>query len=345
MQWIPRGWSVIASAAFVLALAAPAQAQKTDVVTLTNGDHITGEVKSLERGRVELSTDDIGTIYLEWDKIATLVSTSVFEVGTSSGLRYIGSLGVSPGKSLMVVTALETVTLPILEVTSIRAIGRGFWAKFDGSVDIGFSYTRSSDIAQLNVNTNTVYRRPAFEGRLTGSGTVTRSGDDDERDDRGTLQASYYRYRGRRWYIGAGGGVETNDSLGLLLRTQVGVTTGIRWVNTNRAQWWTGAGLAVNDERAVDNAPTQNIEAVMNTRASYFSYDRPRTNVDFSFQYFPSLSNFGRQRIQLDSAIKREIWKDVFLTLNVFDSFDSRPPDVDAQRNDVGVVFAFGWSY
>lgn len=342
---MPRGWSAIASAAFVCALAVPANAQKTDVVTLANGDHITGEVKSLERGRIEFSTDDIGTIYLEWDKIATLVSTSVFEVVTSNGLRYVGSLGVSPGKSLVVLTAVETVTLPILEVTSIRAIGRGFWAKFDGSLDVGFSYTRSSDIAQLNVNTTTFYRRPAFEGRLTGSGTVTRSGDDDERDDRGTLQASYYRYRGRRWYIGAGGGVETNDSLGLLLRTQVGVTAGTRWVNTNRAQWWTGAGLAVNDERAVDNAPTQNVEAIMNTRASYFSYDRPRTNVDFNFQYFPSLSNFGRQRIQVDSSIKREIWKDVFLTVNVFDSFDSRPPQADAQRNDVGVVLAFGWSY
>ena len=37
-------------------------------------------------------------------------------------------------------------------------------------------------------------------------------------------------------------------------------------------------------------------------------YDRPRTNLDFSLEYYPSLSDWGRQRLQLDSAVKREIW-------------------------------------
>ena len=42
---------------------------RTDVVTLANGDRITGEVVRLERGRLEFKTDDAGTLYLEWDKL------------------------------------------------------------------------------------------------------------------------------------------------------------------------------------------------------------------------------------------------------------------------------------
>ena len=42
------------------AVAAP----KTDVVVLKNGDKITGEVKTLERGRLEFSTDSMGTVYI-----------------------------------------------------------------------------------------------------------------------------------------------------------------------------------------------------------------------------------------------------------------------------------------
>jgi hypothetical protein len=38
---------------------------KTDVVRLLNGDRITGEVIALERGRLQLKTDDAGTIYIE----------------------------------------------------------------------------------------------------------------------------------------------------------------------------------------------------------------------------------------------------------------------------------------
>jgi len=345
-----RGWSAIAPAALLLVLiaAAPAAAQKTDVITLANGDHITGEIKALERGRVEFSTDDIGTIYLEWDKIVTIVSTNVFEVGTSDGRRFLGRLGPAADRSVTVLSTLESVMLRTVEVTEIRPIGRNFWNKLDGSIDIGFSYTRSSAIGQLNLNANTIYRRPSFEARINGSGTVTWTEDGDgeeERDDRGTVQGSYIRYRGHRVFVGATGGFETNDSLGLELRTQAAGFGGWRWVNSNRAQVATAAGLAVNNEKGVDTETTQNVEALISLLLSYFTYDRPKTNLDLNFTYYPSLSDFGRQRIQFDTNIKREVWKDVYLSLNVYDTFDSRPPNAESHRNDIGVVFAFGWTY
>ena len=61
----------------------------------------------------------------------------------------------------------------MLEVATITPIGSSFWTKLDGSLDLGYSYTKSSEISQLNFNSNTLYRRPAFEARLTASATVT----------------------------------------------------------------------------------------------------------------------------------------------------------------------------
>ena len=54
---------------------------RTDLVTLGNGDRITGEVVRLERGRLEFETDDAGTLYLEWDKLATVVTSSAASTG------------------------------------------------------------------------------------------------------------------------------------------------------------------------------------------------------------------------------------------------------------------------
>ena len=237
------------------------------------------------------------------------------------------------------------MSLPMSEVTSIAPIGESFWSKLEGAFDAGFTYTRSSGIAQTSLNSNTAFRRPASLLRLTASATLTARTEGTARDDRGAVELSYIRYRGRRWFVGAATRFETNESLGLMLRSQVGGLVGQRLVNTNRARFELGGGLVVNDERAVDAAETQNVEGLLVMRTSFYTYDRPRTTVDAGAQYYPSLSHWGRQRLQLDSNVKRELWRDFFLGLDVYDSFDSAPPNPDAARNDVGVVISIGWSY
>ena len=153
------------------------------------------------------------------------------------------------------------------------------------------------------------------------------------------------RYSGQRLFIASAAGLDSNESLGLLLRSQVAIAVGPRLINNNRAQLSVAGGIAANDERNVDADPTQNLEALFTFRQSYYRYDRPKTNVDIAFQYYPSLSNWGRQRIQLDASARREVLKDFFLAVNMFDTFDSRPPSPDAAKNDVGVSFSIGWSY
>jgi hypothetical protein len=114
----------------------------------------------LERGRLEFKTDDAGTLYLEWDKLRSVVTTRVVQVLISDGRTFLGSLAATTDRSIAVVGSGGTESLLMSEVTLITPIGRSFWRKIDGSFDAGFSYTRSSGVAQLNVNSDSVYRRP-----------------------------------------------------------------------------------------------------------------------------------------------------------------------------------------
>ena len=172
-------------ALLVLVGAAPANAQpKTDIVILSNGDRITGEIKKLERGRLEFSTDDAGTLYLEWDKLIAVVTTREMEVMIEDGTRYLGHLPRAADRVVTVVEAGDVaVSLPILSVTVITPIGTSLWRKVDGSFDVGFSYTQSSGIAQLNVNSDTILRMPGFRARLLASLTAIDHADGTE-DDR-----------------------------------------------------------------------------------------------------------------------------------------------------------------
>jgi len=138
---------------------------------------------------------------------------------------------------------------------------------------------------------------------------------------------------------------ERNESLGIELRSQLGGAAGPRLINNNRGQLAIGAGLVVNDERGVDVEATQNVEAVLLFRSSFHTYDRPTTTFDTALQYYPSVSDPGRHRVQLDGAIRQEVLKDLFVSASVYNSYDNRPPNPASNTNDIGVVLSIGWNY
>jgi hypothetical protein len=317
---------------------------RTDVVRLANGDRVTGEIMKLDRGRLELKTDDAGTIVFEWDNIASVESTRQFEIATTDGRRMLGSLQPAVGRIIRIMESDGDTTLPMPEITTIHPIGASFFAKVDGSINMGFNYTRSSAIGQLTLNMHTTFRKPAFVVQLSISGVLTDQPEGGA-DDRGALKLGYVRYRENRWFVSGAGSFENNESLGLVLRSQVGAMVGQRLVNTNRATFEAGGGMVVNNEESVDAETTQNLEAVATLRSSFFTYDGSKTNFAMTFEYFPSLSNWGRQRLQFDLKLAQDVWKDFSFSIDVFDTFDSAPPDPDAARNDMGIVASVGWTY
>src|SRR5688572_16211697 len=336
----------LAAALLHLLPASPVIAQgRTDVVTLANGDRITGEIVELERGRLEFKTDDAGTLYLEWDKLTSVVATGrLVQIETADERRFLGTLGPATPRQLSVTTADTTVLLTMADVTSITPIGRSFWRRLDGTFDVGFSYTQSSGIAQLNLNSDTLFRRPASQFRFRASFTQTET-DDSTQDDRGAVEASYLRYPWKRWFLTTAGRFESNESLGIVLRSQAAGAVGPRLINSNRTELVLGGGLVVNREAGVDVEPTTNLEGLATFRMWFVTYDRPRTNLDVGFAYYPSISDSGRYRLQIDTSAKREIWSDFFVSVNFYDTFDSEPPNPDSNSNDVGVVWSIGWTY
>lgn len=324
---------------------AAAAEDKTDIVILINGDHITGEISSLSRGLLAFKTDHAGTIQIEWDKILSLQSTHQFTVTTTTGRRLVGSLKRNIDRSIVVATEEGDQIFTMAELTEIETLGRSFWAQLQGSVGAGFNYTRSSGVSQFTLNSDTTYRRTSSVIYLTGATTLTGQSGDNDYGTVGNAQLSYERYRGRQWFVGGAGQAETNEGLGLKLRSQGAGVIGARLVNTNRAQFQIAGGLAGNREQGVDVPATTNVEGVVGLRMSYYTYDRPKTNLDTTFSYYPGLSDWGRQRLQLTSSAKRELWKDFFISLSLYDSFDSAPPNATALHNDIGITTTISWSY
>ena len=158
----------------MLALAAPTHAARTDVVILHNGDHITGEVKKLDYGKLEYKTDDMDNIYIEWEKIHHVSSVNRFEVIDTYGIRRWGSLGrTDVPQEVVIMTSVGADTLDLLTVVRITRIKETFWRRLKGSVSIGFSYTRATETAEGTLGGDTKYRGEKYGGSLTYDAYIT----------------------------------------------------------------------------------------------------------------------------------------------------------------------------
>ena len=150
-----------ALAAYLVLLAAvpPVSArEKTDVVVLKNGDHLTGEVKGLEYARLRLKTDTMETVYVKWEEVAQVTSKYSFELELENGLRFFGSLG-TPAEAGMVsvIESERTVGLALDQVVRIRPIKQRFWKRIDGSFSLGLSFTKASDVLRFSLNADARY--------------------------------------------------------------------------------------------------------------------------------------------------------------------------------------------
>ena len=121
------------------------------MVTLVNGDRLAGEVKSLDRGLLNFKTDTMGTVQIEWDKIARIESRLQFEVELASGERHFGSLGPAPEAGRLMVSDAEgdTTTLGIADTIRIAQMDTAgpLRDRVDGYLDFGYGYSESTQIA------------------------------------------------------------------------------------------------------------------------------------------------------------------------------------------------------
>jgi hypothetical protein len=337
--------ALVAAAATVLLGTGSLHSQKTDVIILVNGDHVTGEIKKLERGRLEYSTDDMGTLSIKWDKIVHITSRNFFQVETTSGERYFGTIEEPTDSGTMVVQLVESYTLPLISVVKINPIKQTFWSALDGYIDIGLSYTRARKVFNLQTAAEVRFRGRKWGFKVNGT-THFQSQEDVEDIQRSNASLQGERFLAHRWSIALSNEWSRNTELSLDLRGQFGLSAIWGTIQKNSALLRLRGGVNLNRERfTTSDTVTVSGEGVIGGDFLAFRFDSPKLDVNTSLFVFPSLTEKGRVRIQFDSRFSYELLKDFTVSLTFYDSFDSRPPTAGVAKNDFGVTFGLGYKF
>jgi uncharacterized protein DUF481 len=314
-------------------------AQKTDWVFLKNGNYLLCEIKQLEFGKLSIKADEMGTIKVEWDAIDSLWSEKDFAMRLQSGTLVLSKLDSS---------FYEYNNYEWEDIIELTQLNRRFWSQLEGKADVGLNYTKSSDVFQLNVHGSLSYRGLRNTSNLSISNitTIDNAKEAEGRALKKDLDLSNDYYFSRNILIRALIGFDQNTELGINARIFAGSGIGKEFLHSQNAWLILGAGARGNREWSTDQISDRySIEGALSLEFKRFSYNTPKMDIGSSFTIFPSFTEWGRVRADLDIRADIEIIADFFLGVKFYYSLDNNPVDETAAKSDWGVTTSIGYNF
>ncbi len=319
----------------ILILNIPSFAQRTDVVILNNGDKLTGEVKFLRVGILTYKTDNMETVEIHWNKIKSINTKNFFEIEVADGRVFFGSIEPSVDEGMMIVKGVTLEhNLFMKYVVRINRIKESFWDIIEGSVKLGFSFTKASSIGQVSLGGNAKYRTKINLSELALNSVLTTT-DEELTSSKNDLSFTYQHNLQYQWFAAGIASLQENSELGIKLRASLGGGIGNNIFQSQNQWFFTIAGVSVNREAKTDQTEAiYNVEGLLNAQYQFFKYEHPKATLLTYIYIFPSLSNLGRFRFNYNAELSWEMVIDFYWDLSFYFEYDNQPQSEDASQSD-----------
>lgn len=316
---------------------------------MNNGDRLVGEIKSLEVGQLQFKAGYMASsVQLDWTKVTQLESKRRFRVEFADGMLASGSISKSnspsEGADFEVVEIFGTLKRNHLDVVSLEPLEKSIWSRFRGSADIGL--TLQPEVGQTTWTGNLSLDYPAEKFRVDSQ--VSSYFDSQENADNSVRQSfalSYYQYLSKKYFLLGMAGLLKDNQLNLDLRSTFSGGGGKFLTHSTRQGLAVFAGLAATNEKYFDTTTDSNkTTAEALTGLEYYMVRFASSQIKTKLLVYPSLSDWGRVRVDWESSFSWEIWKDVYWKMSVLENYDSRPPE-GLSHNDFTMTTSFGVSF
>jgi putative salt-induced outer membrane protein YdiY len=324
---------------------------RRDVVVMKNGDRITGKIKKLDHGQLFIEPPYVvAPIPVDWLQVDRIESTAKFQLEMSGGKRLVGTIQKiptkdNPNQDFVIENGGVETRVRAIDVVAFQSQKSNFWRQLKGSVNLGASYVSGSTATSVNLEADTSYSSTKYKiGAALSSNYSGQSGSNStNRQDLSSL-SSYYL--SRHAFVGSFLDFLTSDQQSLDLRQTYGGGYGRYFIRTNNTQFsWLGGLVFVKEAYSPEsgvNPKDQNLEGLLALNYDWFRFNT--SELTTSLQVFPGLSDAGRVRSNLNAVYAINFTHDIVLRLNVFDTFDSHPPE-NALKNQFGVSTTFGLTF
>ena len=351
---------------------------QTDVITVSNGDQITGAVNEMTAGKLSLGTSYAGTVQIKWREVRQIDSRYVYEVRLDDGERIYGRFAASDiPEQLTFRSGGKDRQLDIDDVVEVRSIEDNLADK----LDLQLSSTINADprSRQLTLQANGSYEvrggRTRFFARVNDTKTI--AGEGDERSETTSkssqfeLTREFWRARGTAQSFRVLKAVySANDDLGIAHRGSIGFGLGRYLVNNLGHEMTVSAGIQGVQERrqscdeSEDDVSSRSVnpipvlgdtnlktcnDAELFFNVSWHLYSFQDLDMDISLigNAYPSLSDWERVRGDMNIQVSWELFDSFYWTVVAGTELDSAGDrdNIELSKSDYNLSTGVTWKY
>ena len=309
--------------------------EKTDIIVMKNGDHITCEIKGLRSNTLYISVDYIlSTLSVDWSKVDHVQSKQLFLVRTQDGTVYTGALSTpetSAGRPLQIEvleSPEEKVILKRKQVVLLNETSSNFWQRLNGHIGTGFTYSKGNDSTQYNLNSDMNYPRERWsaEARYASNLTANSGASTSTRNEVGFSAMRLLRWK--NWYYTGVTDFLQSSVQGIQLQSTFGGGIGRIIKNTGSTSLTVYGGFAwqrINYNEAVHPSLTQHVTSgLIGSSLKRFRFDR--TTLTLNATCLPAISDPGRMHFNLSTSYYVKLFGKLDWNFTFYGNWDNRPP-------------------
>ena len=223
-------------------------------------------------------------------------------------------------------------------------VGRGVDA-LDVKLSVGYDFAKAGGVKHATLGVDMDYRSLTRIESIRFSTVVTDS-DSQDASRRTNLGLQHTRLWGNRWFQNSNLNFDQNDELGLKLRSSIGAGGGRYMLQSNSMLLSVEGGLQFSREELIgENDSTDSLEGTVSVDWDWFLFEDPELDLSTRFRLIPSLTESGRVRGELDTALSWEIIGDLKWNISLYGSWDNQPQSATGETSDYGVNTALAYDF
>ena len=331
------------AAAVAAVLAVPVQG---DEVVFKNGDRLTGKIKSVDGGKLKMSTAVAGDVTIDMGGVRTFKTDEPIEMHLADGSVLKQQVNASPEEGKIATAGGDTIAAQTVPVASVQKVNPPP-VQWTGSVVAGALFTRgNTDTDSANVAIDAV-RRAEIDRITLGAGYLygrqeNGDGDKETTTDNWFVLGKYDYFLSKKLYLYGSERIERDRIANLDLRSTTSAGLGYQWLESAKANFNTEAGVAwiYEDYRTGDS------EDHFAARLAYH-YDRKLNDKVLFFhnlEYLPSFEDISDFNLNTDAGIRADLTDKLFAEFK-FEMRHDATPAPDADKNDFRYMVGVGWRF